>query len=157
MNSPTSTCTFKSINNLVVDKIIETERPAIKPTILLVDDNKAFLNSAEKYLISQNSFKIIGSALSGEEALEKFYELTPDFVIMDLSMPGIGGLQVTRMLKSQNVLAKIIIVTLYDTPEYSLLAKSAGADGFLPKSDFGTKLVPLIKNLHRSLLVQEAS
>ena len=90
---------------------------------------------------------MLAIALSGEEGLEKFYELNPDIILLDLSMPGVGGLQVTRMLKSQNVSAKIIIVTLYDTPEYSNLAKIAGADGFLPKSEFGTKIIPLINNL----------
>ncbi len=124
-----------------------TGRYIIKPTILLVDDNKAFLQSAVNFLNSHTEVKIVGIAATGEEGLEKVYELNPDIILLDLSMPGVGGLQVTRMLKSQNVSAKIIIVTLYDTPEYSNLAKIAGADGFLPKSEFGTKIVPLINNL----------
>ncbi len=145
---------FKIINHENIDIMNETERYKIKPTILLVDDNKAFLQSAVNYFNSQSQFKIVGQALSGEEGLEKYYELEPDILLVDLSMPGIGGLQVTRMLKSQNVASKIVIVTLYDTPEYSNLAKSAGADGFLPKSEFGTKIVPLINNLYNNQLVR---
>ncbi len=142
-----SSNSFSLINAEFIDVKKETERCIIKPTLLLVDDNKAFLQSAVNFLNSHTQFKIVGMALTGEEGLEKFYELKPDILLLDLSMPGIGGLQVTRMLKSQNVSGKIIVVTLYDTPEYSYLAKTAGADGFLPKSDFGTKLVPLINNL----------
>ncbi len=138
---------FIFINRNFIDTKDETERHIIKPTILLVDDNKAFLNSASNFLNTHTEVKIVGMAETGEEGLEKFYDLNPDILLLDLSMPGIGGLQVVRMLKSQNVSAKIIIVTLYDTPEYSYLAKTAGADGFLPKSEFGTKIVPLINNL----------
>ena len=138
---------FISIKRKFIEVKDETERYIIKPTILMVDDNKAFLQSAVNFLNSHAEVKIIGTAATGEEGLKKFYELNPDILLLDLSMPGIGGLQVIRMLKSQNVSAKIIIVTLYDTPEYSDLAKIAGADGFLPKSEFGTKIVSLINNL----------
>ena len=144
---------FKLISRQIIDINDETERYIIKPTILLVDDNKAFLQSASNYFNSQTQFKIVGTALSGEEGLEKYYELKPDILLLDLSMPGIGGLQVTRLLKSQNVSVKIVIVTLYDTPEYSNLAKSAGADAFLTKSEFGTKLVPIISNLCKNQFV----
>ena len=138
---------FILINSEFIIRKNETERNIIKPKILLVDDNKAFLQSAVNFLNSHTEVKIVGIAMSGEEALQKYYELEPDIILLDLSMSGIGGLQVTRILKSQNVSVKIIIVTLYDTPEYSNLAKTAGADGFLPKSEFGTRLVPLISNL----------
>lgn len=115
--------------------------------ILLVDDSPRFLESAERFLSAELGLAVIGSVLSGAEALEQAARLRPDLVLMDVAMPGLDGLETTQHLKAQPGPPRVIILTLYDTPKYRDAAQHAGADGFVPKADFGEKLLPLIDAL----------
>jgi DNA-binding NarL/FixJ family response regulator len=115
--------------------------------ILLVDDNPEFLDVAAYFLSTEPQLEIVGRALSGHEALSKISQLQPDLVFLDLAMPNMNGLEVTRKLKGQSDLPRIIILTLHDSQEYRNLAEAMGADGFITKSDFGTELLPLIHTL----------
>jgi DNA-binding NarL/FixJ family response regulator len=115
--------------------------------VFLVDDSRVFLDTAKKFLSANSDFEVIGSAYSGEEGLEKLALISPDLILMDMSMPGIGGVQATRFIKTKQNPPKIVIVSIYDNPEYQDLVRSAGADGFIAKSDFGTKLLPLLNGL----------
>jgi DNA-binding NarL/FixJ family response regulator len=118
-----------------------------KIRVLLVDNNKKFLSTAKNFLSSDPSIDVIDFSFSGEEGIEKVKLLNPDLVLMDLSMPGMGGLKATNFIKSLINPPKIIILTLYDTPEYRNEVKISGADGFVSKSEFGTELIPLIKKI----------
>jgi DNA-binding NarL/FixJ family response regulator len=115
--------------------------------ILLVDDNPEFLEAAKRFIKSEKQIKIIGTALSGQEAIEKVKELNPDLVLMDLAMPDMNGLEATRQIKKQSSAPHVVILTLHDTPEYREASEAVGADGFVPKSDFGVQLLPLVKVL----------
>ncbi|HZD56028.1 MAG TPA: response regulator transcription factor [Anaerolineales bacterium] len=114
---------------------------------LLVDDNPEFLEAAKRFITSEEQLKIIGTALSGQEAIEKVKELNPDLVLMDLAMPDMNGLEATRHIKRQSSSPHVVILTLHDTPEYREASEAVGADGFVPKSDFGVQLLPLVKAL----------
>ncbi len=116
-------------------------------SILLVDDSPHFIESAERFLSAEMGLHVVGSALSGAEALEQVTRLRPDLVLMDVAMPGLDGLETTQQIKAQPNPPRIIILTLYDTPKYRDAAQHAGADGFVPKADFGEKLLPLIYEL----------
>jgi DNA-binding NarL/FixJ family response regulator len=113
----------------------------------LVDDNPEFLEAAKRFITSEEQLKIIGTALSGQEAIEKVKELSPDLVLMDLAMPDVNGLEATRQIKRQSSAPHVVILTLHDTPEYREASEAVGADGFVPKSDFGVQLLPLVKAL----------
>lgn len=115
--------------------------------ILLVDDSLTFLESATRFLSVNERLKIVGRALSGGEALEQVSQLCPDLVLMDLTMPGMNGLEATRRLKARKSAPCVIILTLSDSSEYCAAAAAAGADGFVTKSEFGTALLPLIHSL----------
>lgn len=115
--------------------------------ILLVDDSLTFLESATRFLSANERLEIIGRALSGGEALEQVSQLCPDLVLMDLTMPGMNGLEATRRLKARQSAPYVIILTLSDSSEYCAAAVAAGADGFVTKSEFGTALLPLIHSL----------
>jgi len=119
--------------------------PSIR--ILLVDDSAEFLESVSRFLAADSHITIAGCAFSGQEALEQVRELAPDLVLMDLAMPGIGGLEATQSIKAQEAAPYVIIVTMYDDPEYQTAAERAGADGLVSKSELGTKLRPLIQQL----------
>ncbi|MEI6669006.1 MAG: sugar phosphate nucleotidyltransferase [Acidobacteriota bacterium] len=119
--------------------------------VLLVDDSPHFIESAERFFADELGVDVVGSALSGAEALDLVARLHPDLVLMDVAMPGMDGLEATQRIKALAASPRVIILTLYDTPKYREAAHRAGADGFVPKADFGEKLLPLILELFPDL------
>jgi two-component system chemotaxis response regulator CheY len=113
--------------------------------ILLVDDSSEFLEAAERFITADPELQIAGKARSGEEALEMIPAIGPDLILMDVAMPGMNGLAATRKIKSGPEPPAVIILTLYDNPEYRAVAVETGADGFVTKSDLTTQLLPLIR------------
>jgi DNA-binding NarL/FixJ family response regulator len=111
---------------------------------LLVDDSPEFLEAAGRFLAADPYIELVGTVLSGKEAIEQVSILNPDLVLMDLAMPGINGLETTRRIKAEPDAPRIIILTLHDNPEYRAASESVDADGFIAKSDFGAELLPLI-------------
>jgi DNA-binding NarL/FixJ family response regulator len=114
---------------------------------LLVDDSLEFLEAAIHFLASDPNIKIVGSSISGYDAIEQVKLLKPDLVLMDLALPGMNGLETTRQIKSEEKPPRVIILTLHDNDEYRFASASAQADGFIAKSDFGSDLLPLIEYL----------
>lgn len=80
------------------------------------------------------SFEIIGEVHSGEEAVEACRRLTPNVVLMDIQMPGIGGLEATRLIKAADPSVKIVILSVSDQPADLFTAIQFGAQGYLLKS-----------------------
>lgn len=115
--------------------------------ILLVDDNREFLEVAAHFLTGHPGLEIVGLAQSGHAAMELVGALAPDLVIMDMSMPEMNGLVATRRIKARPQPPLVVVLTLYDGPEFAALARAAGADDFLTKSEFGDWLLPLIQRL----------
>lgn len=125
--------------------------------ILIIDDSKEFLDVAERFLLADPEIEIVGRATSGEEGIESVNRLKPDLVLMDIAMPGMNGLEATRKIKAQPDPPLVVVLTLYDNPEYRAFGKEIRADGFLSKSEFGTLLIPLIHELSSRLSPQPAS
>lgn len=117
-----------------------------KLKIMLVDDSIDFINITKRFLIS-NNFNISAVAEDGETALEKLDSIKPDLVLMDISMPGLNGFEVTRKIKSKDFPPKVIILSLNESTEYREEAIKCGADGFCSKSHFTSSLVPLINRM----------
>jgi len=115
--------------------------------LLLVDDSPLFLDSAVQLLSRDPEIEIVGRALSGEDALAQVNALNPDVVLMDIAMPGMGGLEATRQIKALPQPPRVVILTLYDNPEYRAAAERVGADGFLCKSDFDARVLARIHAL----------
>jgi DNA-binding NarL/FixJ family response regulator len=115
--------------------------------IVLADDNLEFLNAATDFLAIDPQLEIVGQARSGGEAVDQVMQLQPHLVIMDLAMPETNGFEATRQIKAQPDPPCVIILTLYDNPEYQAAAKRVEADGFVPKSDLGMLLLPLVHTL----------
>jgi two-component system, chemotaxis family, chemotaxis protein CheY len=114
---------------------------------LLVDDSLDFLNSAADYLATRSEVEVVGRARSGYEAINQVAALHPDLVLMDLAMPGMTGLEATRSIKAGDSAPQVIILTLHDNAEYRQATAAVGADAFLPKSEFGDRLIALIQSL----------
>lgn len=116
--------------------------------VFLVDDNPEFLEAATHFLATDPGIEIIGSANSGRSALEQVTRLEPDLVLIDLEMPEMNGLEVTRQIKAQPHPPCVVILTLHDNPVYDDLAKSVHADSLITKSGFGAEVLRLIYTLH---------
>lgn len=119
--------------------------PGIK--VLLVDDSAHFLEAEKRFLAMRPELTVIGSATSGEAAISETTQLHPDLILMDLTMPGMNGLQATSQIKKQPNAPRIIIVTLHDQHAYRTMSETAGADGFITKDSFGEPLFEMIRAL----------
>jgi two-component system invasion response regulator UvrY len=115
--------------------------------ILLVDDNPKFITAAAHFLATIPGVAVAGCAASGSEGVAQAARLRPDLVFMDVAMPEMSGLEATRQIKAQPQSPAVIILTMYDSPEYRTAAEMVGADGFITKSEFGAQLLPLLHTL----------
>lgn len=113
-------------------KGIEATMEGIK--VLIVDDHKDFRRLVFEYLRRLPNITVVGEAADGNEALEKVQQYEPDFVLMDIAMPQVNGLEATKIIKERWPFTKVLITTNYDTPVYRSQAMEAKADGFILKS-----------------------
>ena len=118
--------------------------------ILLVDDNDDFRRQAARFLAAEPGCDVVAFAASGTEAVEMTGRVGPDLVLMDLSMPGMNGIEATRRIKARAGAPRVVIVTLDGDAPYKTASESALADGFLSKADFILEIGPLIDRLFRS-------
>lgn len=115
--------------------------------ILLVDDHDLVRLGIKRLLGDMPGIKIVGEAKSGEEAIKQVNSLKPDVVLMDVKMPGIGGLEATRrIVQSQS--AKVLVVTVYGDEPYPSRVLQAGAAGYLTKGAGVEEMVKAIKTVH---------
>ena len=103
--------------------------------ILVVDDEKAVRAALQRLLRTQPGWEIVGEASGGSEAIGKAKELQPDVVILDLSMPGMSGLEAAPQIKKAYPAAEVLIFTQHDSEFLVREAQTAGARGYLLKSD----------------------
>ena len=120
----------------------ETPSPV---SILLVDDNDDFRRQAAKYLADFDCCEVEGFAASGREAVLMAKQKPFDLVLMDLSMPEMGGFEATLRIKEQSEPPRVVILSLGKGEAYRIAAEAARADGFLSKSDFAREIRPLLE------------
>ena len=101
--------------------------------LLLVDDHPIVRSGVRYVLERQGGFTVVGEATTGREAIRLALELQPDVVLMDVSLPDIGGLEATRAIKEQAPAIRVLIVSMHSDEEYVLGVLDAGADGYLLK------------------------
>ena len=116
-----------------------------KITVLLVDDHEGFINAALRHLRKVEWLEIVGRASNGLEAIERSETLRPDVVLMDLAMPEMGGLQATRLIKTQDAPPFIVIASHFDDAEHREHAQRAGADAFISKLNYIAELLPVLE------------
>lgn len=93
--------------------------------------------------------RVVGELQDGLELLECLKHWTPQLIILDISMPYLGGLEATRMIKASHPEIKVLILTLHNRPEYADQARLAGAEGYLLKDEVDKELLSAIKTLRQ--------
>lgn len=115
--------------------------------ILLVDDHSVFRRSIKFNLESNADLSVVGEASTGIEGVEKAQALKPDVVVLDLSMPGMNGLEAARRIRDSVPQAAILILSQYDIPQIIEEAKTVGAKGYLVKSNASRDLIRAIETV----------
>ena len=120
---------------------------AIKTTIVLVDDHTVVRAGVRRLLEQEPLFEVIGEAESGEKAYQIFGELKPDVMVMDLSMPGMGGLESIRRILMRYEKAKILVLSMHEDLSFANQALKLGAKGYLIKNALADDLVKSIETV----------
>jgi two-component system nitrate/nitrite response regulator NarL len=115
--------------------------------IILAENHNFILKCLRTYLSSECGFCIVGEAKDGREALNMVEELKPDILIIDISIPLINGLQVTRIIKQVKTKTEIIILSLHCNESYVFESLRAGAKGYVLKESPPEELIKAIKEV----------
>lgn len=115
--------------------------------VLVVEDQPKILKAQIKLLETYPDIEIVGSALSGETALEEVEKVHPEVILCDLGLPQMSGIEVTRTVKARHPEIEILIFTIFDEEEKVIEAITAGAAGYLLKGASVEKIVEAIKDV----------
>jgi len=115
--------------------------------VLLVDDHDAVRAEIAAHLSEDRNIELVGEASNGSEALEKASELSPDVILMDISMPVMNGFEATKLIKDRSPDMKIIAITMHNNHSYVLEMQRLGASGLLLKDESPTTLIHAIKKV----------
>ncbi|MFZ0295943.1 MAG: response regulator transcription factor [Candidatus Sulfotelmatobacter sp.] len=113
--------------------------------ILVVDDNALVRRGVIDILASRKNWEVCGEAHDGEGAIQKARELRPDVILLDISMPGMNGLEVARAVRQELADTKVLILSQHDPTSLLPTAIQAGANGCVDKSRLGTDLLSSIE------------
>lgn len=117
--------------------------------IILADDHIMLRQGIKKIIEESEDIVVIAEASDGLELLAVLKKMTPEMVILDISMPNMRGIEVSREIKSFNPKIKVLILTMHKKIDYLYHALSAGADGFLLKEDTDEELFTAIETIRR--------
>ena len=120
---------------------------AKKTTIVLVDDHVVVRAGVRRLLEQEPLFEVIGEAESGEKAYQILAELKPDVMVMDLSMPGMGGLEAIRRILMRYEKTKILVLSMHEDLSFANQALKLGAKGYLTKNTLADDLVKSIETV----------
>lgn len=115
-------------------------------TILIVDD-AAFMRMMIKDILTKNGYQVVGEAENGAKAIEKFKELSPDLVIMDITMPEVDGIQAVKEIKKVKADSKIIMCSAMGQQAMVIESIQAGARDFIVKPFQAERVVEAVKKV----------
>jgi len=118
-------------------------------TVLLVDDHQIVRVGFRRLIETTSDIRVLAEAQSGEESYQLVDDLRPDVIIMDINMPGIGGLEAIGRLRKRNVKEKIIALTVHETEPFPSRVLAAGAQGYLSKRCAPQELIQAIRKVYR--------
>lgn len=115
--------------------------------VMLVDDHELVRTGFRLILEDASDIEVVAEANSGESALQKIPEVKPDLVLMDINMPGIGGIEATRTIKRKFSDTRVIVVTVHSEAPFPSKLHEAGALGYLTKSCPASELLTAIRTV----------
>ncbi len=118
-----------------------------KIRVLLAEDHVIVREGLRSILSTNPSIEVVGEAINGKEAVQKTIELTPDIVLMDISMPDMNGLEATRQIKRSNPDVRILALTMHEADEYFYEMLQAGASGYFVKGGSTADLISALQAL----------
>jgi DNA-binding NarL/FixJ family response regulator len=118
-----------------------------KLRILLADDHELVRRGIRGLLRVRRDWKLVGEAANGREAVDKAKKLKPDVAILDISMPGLDGLQATREIRKDSPNTQVVVLTMHDSDQMVRRVLSAGALGYVLKSDLAADLAKGVKSV----------
>ena len=116
--------------------------------VLVADDHPVVRKGLQSCLSRQGHLKVVGEAADGEEALRKTRELSPDVVLMDISMPGMTGLAVTEVLRKEAPQVKILVISVHSNKDCIFRVIKAGAHGYVSKEAPPEELIRAVECVH---------
>lgn len=116
--------------------------------VLIVDDHAMVREGIRMILAAQPDIKVVGEAADGAQAIEQVRKLDPDVALMDIAMPGLGGLEATLEIRKSHPRTRVLVLSQYDNKEYVFRLLKAGASGYILKSAAGTELVSAIRSVN---------
>ncbi|GIV65096.1 MAG: DNA-binding response regulator [Bellilinea sp.] len=121
------------------------QKSSEKKRILLADDHTILRSGLRLMLSTQPDWEVVGEAANGAETIEKCEQLQPNLIILDVSMPGLGGLDILPALRRAAPGVKILILTMHDDKHYLQEALRNGASGYVLKKAADTELITAIQ------------
>ena len=115
--------------------------------ILIVDDHDVVRQGLRSFLAVRPDWEICGEARTGDEAVQAVADLKPDLVILDITMPGISGLEAATRIRALGTAVRILIFTMHESPRIAIDVNEAGAHGFVQKSQASRDLILAVERL----------
>jgi two-component system response regulator NreC len=118
-----------------------------KIRLMLVDDHEVVRVGLRNFLETQEDFEVVAEAGDGEQAVSRAMETHPDVILMDITMPGVDGLEATRRLRVLSPKSLILALTVHDDKQYFMQMLAAGASGYITKQAAGDDLIEAIHTI----------
>jgi two-component system response regulator NreC len=115
--------------------------------VLLVDDHAILRAGLKALLDAEDDLRVVGEAGTGEDAIDLLPHVRPDVVVMDISMPGMGGVEATRRIHEREAPPKVLILTMHGEEEHLLAVLEAGGAGFVRKTSADEDLIKAIRTV----------
>lgn len=117
--------------------------------ILIADDHAIVREGLHTLLEAQPDIEVVGEATNGEEAVKNTKELQPDIILMDITMPGLNGLEATRQIRQDSPQVKVLALTMHESDEYFFKFLEAGAAGYFVKGGSSSELISALHTVWR--------
>jgi DNA-binding NarL/FixJ family response regulator len=124
-----------------------------KFSIIIVDDHPLFREGVRSVIDAEDDLNVLAEGTSGDQALQLVRELRPRVALIDINMPNMNGMQVTRQIKAERLDTSIVLLTAYDDVEQVLHAFSAGASAYCSKDVEAGKLVDIVRQVARGFYI----
>ncbi len=121
----------------------------VRIRILIADDHTVLRAGLRMLIGAQPDMEVVGEAANGDAAVRKALETSPDVVLLDITMPGSGGLKAIELIREECPTSRVLVLTMHDVPAYLRSALAAGAAGYVVKSAADTELLSAIRSVHR--------